>query len=504
MPDVSWEQLFARLTLARPGAHTRTWLEKVTDVRVELAGGSRTVLVLTVGPTKHARDWFDAHYAPLVAEHAALALGRPVEVRCRAEGEEAEPAFRSAVLRMTTEIHRPAARMTRLPSTVAPTVELPAVVSPIEALSVSAPPPVAMPVEAAPLPALKSAELPLSVPLFGLLDPRLTLARFVTGETGRMAHAACEAIARAPGTAYSPFLLHGARGTGKSHLVQGLLHEVLARRPNARVAIATAESFTNEFIAASKTGQNERFRARWRELDVLVIEDVGFFAGKKKTEEAFFHTLEALTAARKAVVLTASARPAELDGLDLRLRERIAAGLVIELMPADGAGRVALLERRAAAQGITLPPAVAQRLARGVGGTVRELEGALVRLLAHHELVQQPLSLELCDEVLAELSPTAPRTLDAAEIQKRVAARYGLDLATLHSSRRTHRLAHARQVAMYLIRHQLQSSLPEIGRMFGKDHTTVLAGIRRIAEQRAEDPVVQDELEELERMFQAP
>ena len=341
--------------------------------------------------------------------------------------------------------------------------------------------------------------------------PKLTFDQFVIGDSNRFAHAAALAVAEMPGQAYNPLFLYGPPGQGKTHLLHAIGHYVRAHGGGLRVRSTTAERFTNEFIAAVQAQGTDDFKARFRETDVLLIDDVQFLQRKVKTEEEFFHTFNALHETGSQLVLTCDRLPADMAALEARLLERFQSGLVAELKPPDFATRLAILRKRVQHDAIELPDDGAlHAIARRITANARTLEGALIRVVAYHSLTCRPIDAALADEVLGGLYP-APRASARREIptiervQELTCDAFEVSRDELLSSGRSSRLAWARQVAMYLARQHTGASLPAIGERFGgRNHTTVMYACRKAGERLAGDPAAQALVHDLERRLAEP
>jgi chromosomal replication initiator protein len=332
------------------------------------------------------------------------------------------------------------------------------------------------------------------------LNPRLSFAQFIIGDGNRLAHAAALAVAELPGQAYNPLFLHAPPGLGKTHLLHAIGNYVLAFGGGATVRYATVEAFTNHFITALNARSLDRFKSAYRDADVLLIDDVQFLASKAKTEEEFFHTFNAVYETGRQLVLTCDRLPQQLVAVEERLRERFEAGLVVEVRPPDFGTRVAILRKRVALDKIPVKDAaVLELIADRVSSNVRALEGALIRVVASHSLTGSPVDVALAASVLDEMYPQPSTCAPTVEdIQRVVAAHYGLSVAELVSERRTTRIAWPRQVAIHLARELTRESLPALGSAFGgRNHATVLHACKRVSERVKTEPDVNNELSEL-------
>jgi chromosomal replication initiator protein len=348
-----------------------------------------------------------------------------------------------------------------------------------------------------------AAELALDSGAGPLGNPKLTFEQFVIGDSNRLAHAAALTVAELPAQAYNPLFLCGPPGVGKTHLLSSIASLLLSHSPGLTLRCTTGEAFTNEFLGALGGGQTEYFKARFRHIDVLLLDDVQFLERKAKTEEEFFHTFNALHDSGRQIVLTSDRPPRDLQALEDRLRERFEAGLVADIKPPDLDTRLAILRKRADHDHVELADAHALAvIAERVEHNVRALEGALIRVVAFGSLTGRPLTSQLAEEVLDNLYPSgsrnrqSPRTI--GEIQAAACKHFDLSPQELLSSARTKRIAWPRQVAMYLARELTGESLPAIGRGFGgRDHTTVLHAWRRTAARIADDQSSRETVEKL-------
>jgi chromosomal replication initiator protein len=325
-------------------------------------------------------------------------------------------------------------------------------------------------------------------PVVGTMNPLYTLESFVVGGNSELAAAACQAIAEAPGRAYNPLFIYGGVGLGKTHLMHAIGNAVLERFPGSRVAYLPTEQFTNELIAAIQARQTTQFRNRYRRIDVLLVDDAHFLAGKEGTQEEFFHTFNALHDAQRQIVLTSDRPPKEIPGLQERLVSRFEWGLVTDIRVPDFETRVAILQSKATRDGLQIHQDVLARIAEQCRSSVRELEGAIIKLLAFSSLTRREISVALANEVLSgTMGPV--RGVDPEHIEEVVAETFGVSVAELRSKTRQRRVTDPRQVAMYLERILLDLPYTQIGRRFGgRDHSTVIHSIQKVEEQLAKDP----------------
>ncbi len=326
------------------------------------------------------------------------------------------------------------------------------------------------------------------------LQSHRTFDNFIVGEGNRFAYAACQAVAANPGTAYNPLFIYGGVGLGKTHLLHAIGNATASQGYHVRYV--TTETFTNEMIEAIRTHTNVAFRQAYRNVDVLLIDDIQFLEGKESTQNEFFHTFNSLTAANKQVVI-ASDRPLHLlTRLEDRLLSRFGGGLIVDLAPPDLEHRIAILHAKAYEKAIVVPEDVIRYIAEHFTSNVRELEGALNRVTAYAQLHQEPISLPLAQRILQPQQTPLDHSPDA--ILKAVAQEFGLTINDLTGPRRTRRIAVPRQIAMYLMRDLGQLSFPQIGEFLGgRDHTTVMHGVTKVEKQLLADPTIQEKLEHI-------
>lgn len=308
------------------------------------------------------------------------------------------------------------------------------------------------------------------------LNRKYTFDTFVVGTGNRFAHAAALAVAETPGKAYNPLFLYGGVGLGKTHLMHAIGHYVLEHNPKANVLYLTSEKFTNEFINAIMNNRGEAFRNKYRNIDVLLIDDIQFIAGKEQTQEEFFHTFNSLQEECKAIIISSDRKPKEIKTLEERLRSRFEWGLITDIQPPDLETRIAILLKKAKAENLDIPHEAMVYIANNINTNVRELEGALIRVVAFSTLNNQDICVQLAIEALKDISPSpSPPVVTIQKIQQFVAEFYGLRTVVFKERKRTKAIAFPRQIAMYLSRELTDSSLPKIGEAFGgRDHTTII------------------------------
>ena len=320
------------------------------------------------------------------------------------------------------------------------------------------------------------------------LNPRYTFDAFVIGSGNQFAHAACQAVAERPSKAYNPLFLYGGVGMGKTHLMQAIGHEIKRRMPQAAICYVSSEKFTNEMINSLRYDKMISFRDKFRTMDVLLIDDIQFLAQKERTQEEFFHTFNALHESMKQIVIASDRPPKELAEFEDRLRSRFEWGLIADIQPPDLETKVAILQKKAEQERVTLPTDVALFIASNIRSNVRELEGALIRLVAHSSLIGAEITLPYTQQVLKNFIDSQARKVTIESIQKAVAEQFGLRLVEIKAKNNSRSIVYPRQIAMYLAKHLTEASLPEIGRQFGgKHHTTVLHSVDKIEEVRKND-----------------
>ena len=481
-----WARIRGRLQSEVGDVEYRTWLRQMT-----LAGVNGDEITVHL-PTRFLRDWVRSHYGDRIS---ALWLAEnkqihSVDIRVGGAAQAISGLAESLA-----------------PQALAPQALSPPALSP-QALAASANG--KSDTRADGRPDLKPDDQtdPRSE-LAGALDQRFTFDSFVVGKPNEFAHACARRVAEHPYSAgFNPLFLYGGVGLGKTHLMHAIAWELSQRGQNgagpATVAYMSAEKFMYRFIAAIRSQSTMEFKEQLRSVDVLMIDDLQFLIGKDNTQEEFFHTFNALVDAGKQIVVSADKSPSDLNGLEDRLRTRLGCGMVADLHATTFELRISILEAKAARSGVPVPTKVMEFLAHKITSNVRELEGALNRLVAHANLFGRPVTLEATQEVLHDLLKAHDRRVTIEEIQRRVAEHWNIRLTDMSSARRARAVARPRQVAMYLAKQLTSRSLPEIGRKFGnRDHTTVMHAVSRIGELMERDPAFAEDVELLRRMLES-
>jgi len=320
------------------------------------------------------------------------------------------------------------------------------------------------------------------------LNPRYTFESFIVGASNQFAHAAAMAVADQPSKSYNPLFLYGGVGLGKTHLMQAIGHTLKRRNPSLRLTYISAEKFTNEVIASIRLERMAAFRDRFRNMDVLMVDDIQFIATRERTQEEFFHTFNALYDQQKQIVISSDCPPKEISSIEERLRSRFEWGLIADIQPPDLETKIAILQKKAESERVQVPDDVAEYIARAIKSNIRELEGALIRLMAYASLTGAVINLPTAQQVLKNIIETQDKKVTIEQIQKRVGEHFGLRAQDLKVRSNSKQIAFPRQVAMFLVKQLTSASLPEIGRQFGgKHHTTVLHSINKIEMLRHSD-----------------
>ncbi len=464
--DAQWARVRARLREEYGESAFKSWLKPLTLVLLD--DGEVRIAV----PTRFMRDWVRSHYADGI-----LAAWR-AENRSVNSVEIVVLTAHSEPVRLASE-QAPAATPASRAALKAPAVHRDAPAEPREAAA--------------------EEKDDVSAPL----DPRFTFANWVTGKSNEFAAAAARRVAEEAKVPFNPLFLYGGVGLGKTHLMHAIAWHIRKRHPDRKVIYLSAEKFMYQFIRAIRFKDTMAFKEQFRSVDVLMIDDVQFISGKDSTQEEFFHTFNALVDQNRQIVLSADKSPSDLEGLEERVKSRLAWGLVADIHPTTYELRLGILQSKAEQMGMAVPSKVLEFLAHKITSNVRELEGALNRISAHATLVGRPVTIETAQEVLLDLLRAHDRRVTIEEIQKRVAEHYQIRLSDMSSPRRARAVARPRQIAMYLAKQLTTRSLPEIGRKFGgRDHTTVMHAVRKIEELRASDRNFSDDIDLLRRMIE--
>ncbi len=331
------------------------------------------------------------------------------------------------------------------------------------------------------------------------LNPRYTFDTFVVGNSNRFAHAAALAVAEAPAKSYNPLFIYGGVGLGKTHLMQAIGHYILDNSPSTKVVYVSSEKFTNELINAIRDDKTVIFRNKYRNMDILLIDDIQFLAGKERTQEEFFHTFNALYESNRQIIISSDRPPKDIPTLEDRLRSRFEWGLITDIQPPDLETRIAILRKKAKLENLQISNDVISYIANQIHSNIRELEGALIRVMAYSSLTNSPITPELANEALKDILPAQkPRLITIGLIQKCAAEYFNLRIEDFKTKKRTKAVAFPRQIAMYLCRELTDNSLPKIGEEFGgRDHTTVMHAHEKISNDLKEDNLLQATVKEL-------
>ena len=454
-----WQQSCERLAAELPEQQFNTWIRPLPDAEITESAEAATVVAVRV-PNRFKLDWIRNQYAGRIEAVLSEIAGRPVRFELTLAARETPPAVRhGGAVSLSTR------------------------------LSPGGPPPSS----AAPI--ARVSTLPLH-----RLNPALTFDTLVPGRANQMARTAALHVAGAPGAMYNPLFIYGGVGLGKTHLVHAVGNALLADRADARVLYLHAEQFISDVVKNYQRKTFDELKAKYHSLDLLLIDDVQFFAGKERTQEEFFNTFEALLAKKAHIIMTSDTYPKGLADIDQRLTSRFDAGLTVAIEPPELEMRVAILMRKSEAEGATMPEDVAFFVAKNVRANVRELEGALRKVLAYSRFSHKEINIQLARDALKDLLSIQNRQVGIDNIQKTVADFYKIKVADMYSKKRPASIARPRQIAMYLSKEMTQKSLPEIGSEFGgRDHTTVLHAVRKISAERQKNPELNQQLHVLEQ-----
>ena len=442
--DDLWEKVLENVKKKISKPSFETWLKSTK------AHSLKDDTLDVVAPNEFARDWLEGHYSQLVSNILFDLTGERLEVKFIIPQSKQDDHF---------DVILPSKR-----------------------------------VEAADEP----ADIPQS-----MLNPKYTFDTFVIGSGNRFAHAASLAVAEAPAKAYNPLFIYGGVGLGKTHLMHSIGHYVIEHNPKAKVVYLSSEKFTNEFINAIRDNKAVDFRNKYRNVDVLLIDDIQFLAGKESTQEEFFHTFNTLHEESKQIIISSDRPPKEIPTLEERLRSRFEWGLITDITPPDLETRIAILRKKAKAEGLDIPNEVMLYIANQIDSNIRELEGALIRVVAYSSLINKDINADLAAEALKDIIPSSkPKVVTILDIQRVVGEQFNVKLEDFKAKKRTKSVAFPRQIAMYLSRELTDFSLPKIGEEFGgRDHTTVIHAHEKISKMLDSDPQLQQQLKQIKQML---
>ncbi len=470
IPDL-WSRGCARLAAELPEQQFNTWIRPLAAPLVDPSAGDEPAVVCLRIPNRFKLDWIRSQYAARIETVLGEVAGTPVRLELTLAPRDAP--VRAPLARAANSEERADGESKGQAGAAGPSGHAGVY---------------GRPVSGAPAATVHK------------INSALTFETFVPGRANQMARTAALHVAGAPGVMYNPLFIYGGVGLGKTHLVHAVGNALLQDRPDARVLYLHAEQFISDVVKNYQRKTFDELKAKYHSLDLLLIDDVQFFAGKERTQEEFFNTFEALLAKRAHIIMTSDTYPKGLVDIDQRLTSRFDAGLTVAIEPPELEMRVAILIRKAEADGTPLPEDVAFFIAKNVRANVRELEGALRKVLAYARFSQKEIHIALAKEALRDLLSIQNRQISVENIQKTVADFYKIKVADMYSKRRPASIAHPRQVAMYLAKDLTKKSLPEIGELFGgRDHTTVLHAVRKVTADRAKNSELNQQLHVLEQ-----
>jgi chromosomal replication initiator protein len=482
--QLPWDEAVGRLRSRLTPQNYDMWLRPI-----EVTSWDGAILRLRA-PNSYVRLWFESNFLSSLVQELRDMGHQEVRVEFDPDSEARSAALPDSV---STTVEPMQLAAGSIPTRIE-------VVEPPPAAPVRAPAPRAT--TPPPVHASSDDDRGVTAPDAATLNPRYTFETFVAGPSNQLAFAASQAAASSYPPKYNPVFVCGGVGLGKTHLLHAIGHQQLANRPGARIVYISAERFMNEFVHMIRIGKMHEFRRNYREgIDVLLIDDVQFLAGKESTQDEFFHTFNALHENHKQIVLTADRKPHEISDIADRLKTRFAWGLLADIEPPELEVRIAILRKKAAVEAVTLPDDVALYIASAIKSNVRELEGALIRLAAYASLSKRRIDLEFAQETLGAALSRPREVITVETIIKAVANYYGLKPSDIKSDRRHKSLANPRAIAMYISRHHTKDSYPDLARAFGgKHHTTVISAVQKIAERVKDDASLRSEIHAIESM----
>ena len=457
-----WDSALGALSRELSPQQFKTWIQPLTLISFEESEHS-----LTLGaPNRFKLDWIKKTFADRFQELASQYFGNPINVSfvLAVEGSASTPVMIAAKEVEASEV--------RVAVEIAPTISV--------------------------------EEQSFEIEDHSKLNPNLTFETFVTGKANQLARAASIQVAHNPGTSYNPMFLYGGVGLGKTHLIHAIGNHLLKEKPNARIRYIHAEQYVSDVVRAYQQKAFDRFKRYYHSLDLLLIDDIQFFSGKSRTQEEFFYAFEALLSNKSQVIITSDTYPKEMAGIDDRLISRFDSGLTVAIEPPELEMRVAILMKKAVSEGIPMSEDVAFFVAKHLRSNVRELEGALRKILAFVRFHGREVTIEVARTALKDLLSIQNRQISVENIQKAVADFYSIKVADMYSKKRPANIARPRQIAMFMAKELTQKSLPEIGELFGgRDHTTVLHAVRKIGDERAHDSQLNHEIHVIEQTLKA-
>ena len=481
--EQSWQLCCAQLATVIPDQQFAAWIKPLSSPHWSEDGNTAILHV----PNRFKLDWLRSQYGARITESLSAIVGHPVQVDFIVQKAPARAAMHHSGAQGLQSGNGASSTSGLGQATPSADNATPQQLAGLDGVSNAAR-------DAAEADALERSRL----------NPMLSFETLVTGKANQLARAAAIQVAENPGRSYNPLFIYGGVGLGKTHLMHAVGNALLAQQPGARIRYLQAEQFVSEVVRAYQRKAFEEFKRYYHSLDLLLIDDVQFFAGKDKTQEEFFYAFEALITKRSQIILTSDTYPKELREMDQRLVSRFDSGLTVAIEPPELEMRVAILLRKADAELANLPEEVAFFVAKNVRSNVRELEGALRKILAYARFSGQDVSIGLAKEALKDLLSLQNRQVSVENIQKTVADFYKIKVADMYSKKRPASIARPRQIAMYLAKELTHKSLPEIGELFGgRDHTTVLHAVRKIGQERIKLQELNQQLHVLEQTLKA-
>lgn len=466
-----WDQILEQLEKGIIKPIFDTWIKStiplsITDTLVEIGA-----------PSQFTKEWIETRYLTTIQQTVEKVLGKPVPVKLINLNIKDQPQSQlNNEIQITESLPINRSEPSGKATLSTPEITL------------------SIPDQTIPPQIIDSSPLILSN-----LNPKYKFDNFVIGNSNRFAHAASLAVAEVPAKVYNPFFMYGGVGLGKTHLMHAIGHTILRNNPKMRVLYISSEKFTNELINSIRDGNPESFRQKYRTIDVLLVDDIQFLSKKEHTQEEFFHTFNTLHEANKQIIISSDRPPRDIPTLEDRLRSRFEWGLITDIQPPDLETRIAILRKKSLLENIEIPNDVMVFIASRIDNNIRELEGALIRVMAYASLTGYPVDMSLATEALKDLFPDGrPRQVNAKLIQEVVASHYKLKLDELLAKKRSRNVVYPRQIAMYLCRELTENSLPLIGELFGgRDHTTVIHAYDKISRERMEDNQLNSTIKEL-------